>query len=234
MKQIQHFIIEKDIGGNILLIDDRELLFQMHTVLRYRPGDSCVVLDGKGAKVRALVKEIDKKHATLELSDLEKCKRPVERIRLYCSPSKKPSTFELIVQKACELGVDEIIPLIGERSQVSELKKTERLRFIMKEASEQCERCFLPELGACITLKDFLSKKPGGEILAGDVRDFDMKLKDVEKAATVNILIGPEGGFSKLELDAIRKAGGRIFSLGDNVLRMETAAIAAISVVRFG
>lgn len=234
MKQLQHFIIEKDIGGNILLIEDRELLFQMNKVLRYMPGDSCVLLDGKGVKAKALIKEIDKKHATVELIDLEKCKRPKEKIRLYCSPSKKPATFELIAQKACELGVDEIIPLVGERSQVSELRKTERLRLIMKEASEQCERCFLPELGELITLKDFLLRIPDGEILAGDAWDFDLKLKDVVKTAAVNILIGPEGGFSKAELDAIRKAGGRVFSLGDYVLRMETAAIAAISVVRFG
>lgn len=234
MKQIQHFIVSKEISGTSLRIEDRDLVFQMNKVLRYRPGDSCVVLDGKGAKAKALIKEIDKKHVMLELGEHEKCEPSKEKIRLYCALPKKPATFELIVQKACELGVDEIIPLITERSQVAELKKTERLRSIMKESAEQCERCFLPEFKACLKFKDFIANKPDGEILAGDAWDFDLKLKDVPKSALMNIVIGPEGGLSKEELDSIRKLGGRVFLLGNYVLRMETAAIAAISVVRFG
>lgn len=234
MKQIQHFIVETAIDGNELEIRDRALLFQMNKVLRYRVGDSCVVLDGKGAKAKGTLREIDAKHALLNLSEHELCEKPKVTIRLYCALPKKPATFELIVQKACETGVDEIIPLVSERCQVSDLRKPERLHLIMKEAAEQCEGCFLPELRDCVKFSAFIANPPDGDILAGDAWDYDVMLHEVEECEIVNILIGPEGGFSKEELLAIRKIGGRVFVLGDYVLRMETAAIAAIAVVRFG
>lgn len=234
MKQIQHFIIEENILGPKLLIEDRNLLNQMTNVLRYRVGDKCIVLDGKGNKASGTFLLIHKKQAELALTEHEVCERPKQKIRLFMAMSKKPATFELIVQKACELGVDEIIPLITNRTQIDDLRKTDRLRFILKESAEQCERIFLPELKDPLKFLDFIKNPPDGLILAGDAWDFDAKLKDIQKNEIVNIVIGPEGGLSKEELDMIRNIGGKIFSLGEYILRMETAAIASISVVRFG
>ncbi len=233
MKQIQHFILEGNIGGETYLIEDRNLLSQMMNVLRYREGDECVVLDGKGNKAKGSITQINKRMAELALSNHETCDKPEKKIRLYVALSKKPATFELIVQKACELGVDEIIPLISVRTQVVYLRKTERLQLIMKEAAEQCERCFLPKLKIPLKFSDFIKNPPEGLILAGDAWDYDIKLKDAEKSKIINIIIGPEGGLTKEELGMIRNIGGKIFSLGEYVLRMETAVISAISVVRF-
>ncbi len=233
MKQIQHFIIDGNIKEEAILIEDKELLNQMTSVLRYRVGDKCIVLDGKGMKANGEITEINRKFAKLNLTGHEECKRSEQKIRLFIAISKKPSTFELIVQKACELGVDEIIPIISNRTQVDDLRKTDRLKFIIKEAAEQCERPFLPELSESISLEEFVKNPPDGLILAGDAWDYDLKLIDSERSNLVNIVIGPEGGLTKDELQMIREIGGKIFLLGEYILRMETAAIAAISVVRF-
>lgn len=234
MKQIQHFIIEGNISGDNILIEDRILLSQMLNVLRYRVGDVCIFLDGKGNKAVGTLISINKKMAELSLSEHEVCKKPEQKIRLFIAISKKPSTFELIVQKACELGVDEIIPLVTNRTQIDDLRKTDRLKFIMKESAEQCERAFMPELKNTLKFEEFLKNPPDGLILAGDAWDYDLKLKDAVENKTINIVIGPEGGLTKKELEEIRGIGGKIFLLGEYILRMETAAIAAISVVRFG
>ena len=130
--------------------------------------------------------------------------------------------------------VDEIIPLVTNRTQIDDLRKSDRLKFIMKEAAEQCERPFLPELKETLKFDEFVKNPPEGLILAGDAWDYDLKLKDIQKNEIVNIIIGPEGGLTKEELSMIRDIGGKIFLLGEYILRMETAAIAAISVVRFG
>lgn len=234
MKQIQHFIIEENITGESVLIEDRNLVNQMLNVLRYKEGDTCVLMDGKGRKAIGTIVLVNKRVTEIALSEHEICTKPEQTIRLYCALSKKPATFELIVQKACELGVDEIIPLVTNRTQVDYLRKPERLQLIMKESAEQCERCFLPKLKLSLKLPDFVKYPPDGLILAGDVWDYDLKLKDAGRNKILNILIGPEGGLTKEELTAIRGIGGEIFSLGEYVLRMETAAISAISVVRFG
>lgn len=233
MKQIQHFIIDGNIQGESILIEDRNLVNQMLNVLRYVEGDQCVVLDGKGNKAKGTIGQINKRMVEIFLSEQEICNKSEQTIRLYIALSKKPATFELIVQKACELGVDEIISLVTNRTQVDYLRKPERLQLIMKESAEQCERCFVPKLKLPLKFSDFIKYPPEGLILAGDAWDFDLKLKDAEKNKILNIVIGPEGGLTKEELGEIRNVGGKIFSLGEYVLRMETAAISAISVVRF-
>lgn len=231
---MQHFIIKQDISGKSLDIREADLLHQMKSVLRFKAGDECVILDGSGKKAKGEILELHKKGAKINLSDHETCSPPKRRLRLYSAISKKPSTFEMIVQKATELRVTEIIPLVTERCQVKELRKLERLELIIKEACEQSENCFAPTLSPAISLKDLLATPPSGELLAGDPWNFDQKLSSLEVVGDINLIIGPEGGLTHTELDGIRSAGGLIFQLGESVLRMETAAIAALSVIQFG
>ncbi len=231
---MQHFILKQDISGKSLDIREPDLLHQMKSVLRFKAGDECIILDGNGMKAKGKIEELHKKGAKISLSEQETCTPPKRRLRLYSAISKKPSTFELIVQKATELGATEIIPLVTERCQVVELRKIERLELIIKEAAEQSEACFLPELGEVLSLADLLTSPPSGELLAGDPWNSDQKLSALEVIGDVNLIIGPEGGLTDTELAEIKKAGGLIFLLGESVLRMETAAIAALSVIQFG
>lgn len=233
MKQIQHFIVDQDISGDEIKIENLEIVSQMRKVLRMRSGDICTILDGKGKKADAEILEIGKSFVRLKLKNHIVCEKPEKMIRLFCALSKKPATFEMIVQKATELGAVEIVPLISERCQVRKLVKNERLKMIIKEAAEQCERCFLPDLKEAILFDDFIKEKPDGVILAGDAWNFDLKFSEIRSGNVVNLIIGPEGGLTDDELGKLREIGGKIFQLGDNVLRMETAAIAAIAVVQF-
>jgi len=117
---------------------------------------------------------------------------------------------------------------------VDMLKKLERIEMIIREACEQSERCFVPRLHEVLKFGDFVENRPKGMILAGDARIFDKKLSEVKIEGDVNLVIGPEGGLTDLELEEIKRIGGVRFLLGETVLRMETAAISALSVVQFG
>lgn len=232
---MQHFLLPDLPHGNRVEISDSSLLHQMKNVLRFKVGQELVVMNGLGLKVKARVETLHKKGAVIELGEREQCAPPSRRVRLICALSKKPSTFEWIVQKATELGVTDIVPLVSARCQVRELRKQDRLDLILKEAAEQSENAFPPKLHDAIQLSDFLASGPSGELLAGDAREHDGFLKDMPPLPNqdVNLLIGPEGGFTEEELDAIRHAGGKIFLLGEGILRMETAAIAALSLIQF-
>ncbi len=233
MRQLQHFFIEEDLNQDRLTIRDRELLHQMRNVLRFRAGDSVVLLDGKGIKAQATVELIHQKEAVLNIQSKERFSPPARTLRLYVALPKKPATLEWIVEKATELGVSEIIPLSTERCQVHELKKPERLKLIIKEAAEQCERVFIPELKSVLKLSELVNTFPSGQVLVGDPWIYDTVLSKVEKSREINVVIGPEGGLSERELTALKEAGATLFQLGDLVLRMETAVVAALSVVQF-
>jgi len=233
---MQHFILHQDLSADRIHILDKELLHQMSDVMRFRKGDECVLMDGQGTKTKAVLEELHRKGATLFVKERETCEAPKRRVRLYCALSKKPATFELILQKATELGATDLVPLVTERCQIRELRKVDRLQVIIKEATEQCERCFEPQLHEVVMLADLVKNPPKGLLLAGDPWTTDKNLREVEKSPheDINLIIGPEGGLTSAELEDIRRAGGTLFLLGDTVLRMETAAIAALSVVQFG
>lgn len=235
MRQTQHFFIDADLNKDRLSVVDPALLHQMKDVLRFRAGDPCVLLDGRGLRAEAVLESFHKKEAVFLLQKKEHCALPKRPLRLFVAVSKKPATLEWIVEKATELGVTDIFPVDTERCQVHELRKTERLQAIIKEAAEQCERCTLPTLHSLQTLSEVLASLPEGDFWAGDPWTYDAKLSTFPRSETapLSLLIGPEGGLSPQELEAVRAAGGRLFQLGELVLRMETAVIAALSVVQF-
>jgi len=230
---MQHFILEAGFNDGEIQIEDKDQLHQMKEVLRFKKGDECVLMDGKGKKANAVIEELHRKGAILTVSEVKDCPATGRNLRLFIALSKKPSTFELIVQKATELGVTHIIPFTSERTQVSEIRKVSRLSNIIKEACEQSERCYMPELGDVSALD---SIKVSGKVLVGDARVDAERLggMDLDQSEDISVVIGPEGGLSDEELTALESAGATVFKLGETVLRMETAAIAALSVVAFG
>ncbi len=231
---MQHFLIPGPLKKGPYTLHDPELIHQLLKVLRFRVGDECVLLNGQGAKGQSRLSVLNKKEAVFAVENVETYTPPATELHLYCALSKKPATFELILQKAVELGVTSITPLITERTQVQDVRKMTRLNLILKEAVEQSERVFAPQLNPPLKLLELLEGKVAGTLLVGDARDFDAPLKKLLGDSMIHLVIGPEGGLSSGELAALRKVGGKVFHLGDEVLRMETAAIAALSVVRFG
>lgn len=234
---MQHFFINQELSEGKIVITDPELLHQMKTVMRFEAGDKCVFLDGKGAKANGVFDVVAKKEAVIVLSEVTHCAVGGRKVSLYIALSKKPATLELIVQKATEIGVTDIFPIVTNRCQVKEMRNVPRFLSIISEAAEQSERCVLPVLHDVISFKDFLNNFPKGEVLVGDARQHDVKLgeylKKHEVVEDVSVVIGPEGGLTDEEISEAKSKGAKIFLLGENVLRMETAAISAVSMVMF-
>jgi len=230
---MQHFFINQELNKSSIKILEKDLIHQMKDVLRFRVGEKIMLLDNKGEKAKGIIKNINREFVEIDIDKQFKCEQPKKIVRLYMALSKKPATFELIIQKATELGVNEIIPITTSRCQVQNIRNLERHLAIIKEAAEQSERCFLPILKDTITFADLISNPPKGLILAGDARMFDKKLKEMDLSGKneIDVIIGPEGGLTNEEIESIKKTGGAIFSLGGNVLRMETATIAALAII---
>ena len=143
--------------------------------------------------------------------------------------------MEIILQKATELGVSRIIPIISERTEVKELNY-ERAKKIIIEATEQSNQLYPPEISETIKLKKFIEQKEKtSQLLFADVNAKNkIKSKDLNTEKPIVILIGPEGDFSPNERELIVSKSNTIsFSLSKNILRSDTAVISAISLVNF-
>ena len=147
----------------------------------------------------------------------------------------KKSPMEIILQKATELGVSKIIPIVSERTEVKEIN-FERANKIVVEATEQSNQLIPPEISEVTKLKDFLKNlDSSSKLLFADVNSKDnLKSKVLEEAKTLSVLIGPEGDFSPSERELILANSHVVsFTISKNILRSDTAVISAISLVNF-
>ena len=147
----------------------------------------------------------------------------------------KRSPMETILQKATELGVSKITPIISERTEVKELN-FERANKIVIEATEQSNQLTPPQISEAIKLKDFLKNLDGSsKLLFADVNSKDnLKAEVLKEAKSLSVLIGPEGDFSPSERELILENASVIpFTISKNILRSDTAVISAISLVNF-
>ena len=150
-----------------------------------------------------------------------------------CLVKKNP--MDTILQKATELGVSKIIPIVSERSEVKELN-LDRAKKIVIEATEQSNQLVPPEIIDVIKLKDFLKTfDENSKILFADVNSKEnLKAEDLKNVKSCSILIGPEGDFSTVERELIlQNRAVKPFTLSRNILRSDTAVISAISLVNF-
>ena len=146
----------------------------------------------------------------------------------------KKNAMEIILQKATELGIKKIIPIISERTEVKEIN-LERANKIVIEATEQSNQLEPPEISEILKLKDFLNINTNNKIFFADINsDYILEKKDFKEGETVTVLVGPEGDFSPIERELILNGSNTIaFSLSKNILRTDTAVISAISLVNF-
>jgi 16S rRNA (uracil1498-N3)-methyltransferase len=223
--RLHRFLIEADLNVAELVINDRDLARQIKLVLRLEPGDKLILTDGRGHETKADLTTLNGDQISFKLSGLESPNRESScELTLFCAVLKREN-FELVVQKAVELGVKRIQPLLTERTVKLGLN-LERLKKVIKEAVEQSGRCVAPELNDPITFIDSLG-------LSGhyDLRIiFDsggLPFQAVAGSSSAGVWIGPEGGWTEVELAAARSAGLTVANLGPRTLRAETAAIIA-------
>jgi 16S rRNA (uracil1498-N3)-methyltransferase len=216
-------------------------------VLRLGVGARVVIFDGQGSEITAEITSVGKGIA--HLKDLMSVKtEPLRCAVTLAQAIPKGKSMDLIVQKATELGVAKIVPLLSDRAVVQldddeARKKGEKWRQVVIEAAKQCGQNWLPEIAEAITTKKFFAEFDRYELpliasLQQDSRSFKVTLAEFReqhgrRPGSALMLIGPEGDFTPAETSLAKRAGCIPVSLGPIVLRAETAAIYSLSVLAY-
>ncbi|MCB0836748.1 MAG: 16S rRNA (uracil(1498)-N(3))-methyltransferase [Bacteroidetes bacterium] len=204
-------------------------------VLRHKAGDEIHAIDGKG---NMFLCQIEKETAEgLALNILSEHKKWGEKdiiIRLAVSPLRLRDRFEWILEKAVELGVDEIFPVNCHRTDKYKSKfKVDRAEKIIVTATKQCMRSVIPVLHPAQDFSQFIqSKQDGGLFLASASAPQSLQSYSLDNYQSVTLLIGPEGDFTNQEMEDALKAGYQLAGLGNNRLRTETAAVYGLGVFK--
>ncbi len=218
------FLIDDNLDSQVVRITNKDLVHQWRSVLRFSVCDKLILFNKSGVEVKAEIKSINNELVELSIIEkLEQNKVSGRQVHLYLALIKQ-SNFELAVEKATEVGVASITPLLTERTVKLGFKR-ERLERIIKEASEQSGRTNVPVLNEPIKLADAITQSK----TVGLVIFYDPSGKDQTTDANfrTSIFIGPEGGWSPSELILAKEHSVQIANLGHTILRAETAAIVA-------
>jgi len=217
-----------------------EISRQITSVLRLKPGQVVTLLDNRGYCRPVELLEVDSKYTLGQPGAVEPAGNEPAVELILCVALTQREKFELILQKGCELGVKEFRPVVTSRTLVQESRglddKLPRWQKILQEAAEQCGRGLIPSILPPVKLEILLNRlgDTRGYILHEKVEDngfvADLSAQLTAGMKQFALLIGPEGGFSEEEVMHARQAGLLPVSLGERVLRMETAAIAACAV----
>jgi 16S rRNA (uracil1498-N3)-methyltransferase len=197
-------------------------------VLRKKVGDILNFTDGKGGLYKAEITIANKKNCRLTIvSSVQKEKQHNYYLHIAIAPTKNIDRFEWFLEKATEIGIDEITPIICKRSE-RKVIKTKRGNRILLSAIKQSLKYYLPILNEAISLTDFLKKNIDATKYIAHCEDGEKnELKTVNKANKYLILIGPEGDFSNKEIDLALQNQFKAVSLGTSRLRTETAGTIA-------
>ena len=239
-----HFYVEPEavsadtariIGGDVNHIKN---------VLRMHPGEEIMILDGSGMEYRCEIEAISDEVLARVLEAKKTEAELSVRLLLFQGLPKKDK-MELIIQKAVELGVSEIIPVLTKRTVVKledkkkEQKKLERWQAIAEAAAKQSGRGIIPKV--CEAVKFTEAVKQAGELdealipyeLAEGMDGARERIRGLHGKRTIGIFIGPEGGFEEEEIALAAKAGIHPITLGKRILRTETAGLCILSVIMF-
>lgn len=204
-------------------------------VLRLTKGTEVVLVDGVGGWFNAEVTEPNPKKTGLEvLSVIQDFGKRNHRLHLAVAPTKNIERFEWFLEKATEIGIDEITPILCNRSERKEVK-TERLNKRITAAMKQSLKAFHPRLNDIVPVRDFIKQSHEGQLfIAHCMEGKKLGLSEaVIPSSSYTILIGPEGDFSPLEVEEALQVGFIPISLGKARLRTETAALAACFEVNY-
>ena len=227
--KIHRFIYEFRFNDDLLMIQDKELINQIKNVLKLRKGERIVLIDLDKKEALTEILNISNEFIQVKLISLDIVDNiSNNKINLCCSILKN-SNFELVVEKAVEIGILEITPIIFQRTIKTNLNYV-RLNKIMKEAIEQSEQSGKVILNDIVDFKTGLLKKIWNNDLNilcdRDGKKINEVLKDIKNIhKKINLFIGPEGGFLTDEVFLAEQNGFLVMNLGSSILRAETAAI---------
>jgi 16S rRNA (uracil1498-N3)-methyltransferase len=233
-KKIRLYCSDK-IQSDLVVHLKKEQSHYLKDVMRLKAGDTFSVFNSQG-EWSASIRNYEKQAAKIKILEKLRDKKNEQNVWLAFTPIKQNS-LNFIIQKGTELGVQKFIPILSERTVVKDIN-VERVKKIIIESAEQSNRISIPEITALETLKNFISSFPEKGLLV--FCDINCNQNNFEKILSkkdlgpICILIGPEGDFSENERKLIVDLEqSQSISLAKNILRAETAAVAAVTLVNY-
>jgi 16S rRNA (uracil1498-N3)-methyltransferase len=201
-------------------------------VLRHKTGDLLHIVDGKGSLILAKIVEANKKSCTLAFEKVIESQEKKDSIHLLVSPTKSSDRFEYFLEKACEIGVGSITPLICKRTERSKLNY-ERMNKILISASKQSKKLHFPILNPSMSFKEAVSafESVSQKYITSIGTKQGFLNVDFEKE--ILVMVGPEGDFTEEEIQMAKSKFWNEISLGQSILRVETAGIVVASQLQF-
>lgn len=229
----------RDIAGGICRLDQDESGHCIK-VLRHRSGDEINVIDGCGTLHRCrITSDSHKGVEAIVLESTDGWGSHPYRLHMAVCPTKNNDRYEWFVEKACEIGVDEISPVIGEHSE-RKIFKTARAEKILVSAAKQSLKASVPVVNEPVSVKDFIrSSSEGLRMIAYCFEDENIPRRSIKEVlegyggSDITVMIGPEGDFSREEAELALASGFVPVHLGASRLRTETAALTAVAAVYF-
>jgi 16S rRNA (uracil1498-N3)-methyltransferase len=233
--------VDAPLGSGTIVELPKETASHLAKVLRARSGDQLILFSGDGCEYVGAIEDVRGSRVTAAVGNAVNVDResPFAVTLVQCVP--RGDRMDFIVQKATELGVTRIVPVLSQRSVVrldasQAESKAAHWRAVIVNACEQCGRNRLPAIDTPVPLLNYLGSSPSASARLVLAPDLESAATPSDLHASVEIAIGPEGGFADDELAAFRIAGFVRVKLGPRILRTETAAIAALTWLqtRFG
>ncbi|MCP4653289.1 MAG: 16S rRNA (uracil(1498)-N(3))-methyltransferase [Candidatus Omnitrophica bacterium] len=219
--------------ANSIKVDDGKIVHKIRHVLRLKVDDELLVFDGQGKEYGCRIESVAKSTITLkkEISLRNEDQNLIEITLGF--PLIREGKIDFILQKATELGVNRLIPFICQRTASAKIssKKLDRWRSIIIDASRQSGRLWIPKLDNVFKFDDLINIDSDAKIYA-DLDGVVLKKAVRSDAKTFFVAVGPEGGFSIDEKDAFTKNDFAAVNVSDNVLRVETAAIFCVGLIK--
>ncbi|TKG96518.1 16S rRNA (uracil(1498)-N(3))-methyltransferase [Puteibacter caeruleilacunae] len=227
-----HLFYTPDIAGNQYTLSESESK-HCTRVLRLKEGDHIQLIDGKGGFYTAQITQAHHKKCIVEVTEEQQSygKRDFY-LHIAIAPTKNIDRLEWFLEKATEIGVDEITPILCDHSE-RKIIKPERLEKIIVSAMKQSYKAYKPILNPITSIKELFSSDFDGDRYIAHCEDTNRKLfrDEIAKKEKVLVLIGPEGDFSPSEIDSARENQFTEISLGSSRLRTETAGVVACHTV---
>jgi len=222
-----HLFYTPDISGNEYLMNPDESKHCIR-VLRLQKDDVVQLIDGRGGLFEAVIVSPDPKRTQLKIiNETREYQKRNHYLHIAIAPTKNIERLEWFLEKATEIGIDEISPIICDRSERKEVKK-ERLDKVITSAVKQSLKAYHPKLNEALKYKDFIKNISGQGYIAHCMEAEKAQLKDqITLNDRYTILIGPEGDFTPAELELALDYQCKPISLGTSRLRTETAALEA-------
>lgn len=208
----------------------------LSVVLRCKPNDKILITDRTGTAYSAEITALTKKQVTLNVTGPFSQNNESFLEIVLLQGLLKGEKMDFVIQKAVELGITEIMPVITERSQVRETRRLARWQKIAEEAARQCRRNRVPVIHEPAQMEDVITAQTSGKGIICWEKDglpFPEALQPFIEEKRIMLCIGPEGGFSEEEVKTATDKGFTVASLGRRILRAETAAIASIAIVQY-